>query len=285
MKLKLYTDSMQSFPNLLTPADTHYVLSLPDVDKSRERLDERSHVDFNADIPEETRARLSHTLGLDITSPVPMRWIRGDSVPHVDHSWDHTSYDTTFLVYINDSDGLFFVGDKEYPIVAGQGYSFKEGLVHGTRNTTQDRLLIGPFSERQQRVGVLVGVTYWRSAAMDEVVYQQTTISGTLLSAGEINTINRNLGNSATITIPVGQEHIGWAFSASYSYGISTLNGVAPSATAKYPIRSAFDVGEGGTIALFPLFSPPRRVRRWTRLGKSNWPRPRHPRSTLSFIA
>ena len=271
-----------TFPDLLTSFTVNHLLSLPAVVHAQHSLEERPQVDFYLDIPEDTRAHLSQDLGLPISSTVPMRWMRGDSMPHVDHSWDNRPYQKTFLVYLtDDKDGLFYVEDEEHPIVAGQGYRFDEGLVHGTRNTTRDRLLIGPFNERQVRVGTNEYVTYWRSVAQSQVIYSELTTSGALLSVEQINAINTNPshprhleGRNYTYNT-LGRVQIGWAFSASRSWGIGTLNGSTPVDGATYPINSAFVVDNeesSASIGLYPVFSEPPRRRRARQVGRGNWP-------------
>jgi hypothetical protein len=84
-----------------------------------------------------------------------MRWIQGDTAPHID-SGAH-DFERTYLVYLNDSPGEFILGSDAYPIRANTAFVFNEGLQHSTLNTgSEPRLLIGPMNELAEPVGVIV---------------------------------------------------------------------------------------------------------------------------------
>jgi hypothetical protein len=81
-----------------------------------------------------------------------MRWIKGDTAPHVDVGRSY--FENTYLVYINNSPGQFVIDDVSYPISANTGYIFNEGVTHKTMNTgVEPRLLLGPMNELAQAVG------------------------------------------------------------------------------------------------------------------------------------
>jgi hypothetical protein len=81
-----------------------------------------------------------------------MRWIVGDSPPHVDSG--ASEFQHSYLVYLNDSEGEFIVDGVSYPITANVGYKFSEGLSHKTEGTgTSPRLLVGPMNEFAEPVG------------------------------------------------------------------------------------------------------------------------------------
>jgi hypothetical protein len=271
----------RSFQHSLTSSDIDALLQNPIVTKNMPHSD--SQVDFSINVSKETASRWN------MLPTVPLRWIRGDSAPHVDHSWDRMPFDTTHLVYLTDSDGVFYVGDDEYPISAGQGYSFDEGLVHGTRNTTCDRLLMGPFNERQTRVGRPPGIYYFGSSNMQDLIYRQEIDSGDLLSVSQINTINANPSDprhvnsfaSMAIAIPPGRRHVGWVFYGPGSYGIVTIDGVAPVNGISYPVNAAYSSTDWASIEVYPLFGRRTQSRR---LGTGSWPPGRHGRRTISFM-
>lgn len=278
---------IRSYTNLLTPLEIEQLLQHPQTVTSREQLGTLSRVDFSVAIPDEARERMSRAMGLHLTGTIPLRWIRGDSVPHVDRAADHRSFDTTHLVYLTDSDGVFSVGHQEHPIRAGHGYSFRHGLVHGTRNTTQDRLLMGPFNERQVPVGMLqTGIFYFKSqeVGFEHLAYVQTELSGKLLTVDEINERNRDPSSpfhQAAIPVPRGQQQVGWKVLASYSTGSGTIDGMIPRDGDVIPMNAVFLLAIEESIALCPVFAD--RAPRWIRLGKAKWPRPLHARSTLAF--
>jgi hypothetical protein len=87
-----------------------------------------------------------------------MRWIKGDTHPHVDTG--STDFNKTHLVYVTDSPGELHIGESVYPITKGTAYVFSEGIPHQTCNTgTEPRLLIGPMSEAGVSVGAPITST------------------------------------------------------------------------------------------------------------------------------
>lgn len=107
---------------------------------------------------------LTSCFGLDFSNAteIPMRWIKGDTNPHVDVG--STKFENTYLVYINDSQGGFIIDNTTYPISANTGFKFNEGVSHLTVNTGEiPRLLLGPMNELIEPVGS--GVYYFPSEA------------------------------------------------------------------------------------------------------------------------
>jgi len=142
---------MKVIPQILTSDEIERLIT---VSHAREKLnDKKGQVNFFTDIPEDIRIKLSLSFGFELDHRVPLRWIRGDSVMHSDHSWDNQSYLDSYIVYLTDSDGLFIIEDQSFLIRSGDGYSFEEGKLHGTRGATEARLLLGPFNERTVSVG------------------------------------------------------------------------------------------------------------------------------------
>jgi hypothetical protein len=100
------------------------------------------------------KQRLSEKFALDLQglSSLPCRWIKGDTPPHIDRG--QRTFDNTYLVYLTDGEGQFHVGQQSYPIEAGSGFSFSEGVSHEVVNTNgTSRLLLGPMSEAGFPVG------------------------------------------------------------------------------------------------------------------------------------
>jgi hypothetical protein len=150
---------------ILADADIEYILSLPEVEVARQRLDAADTVDVRVPVPPSTMSALRDHLGLDLNdgAMLPLRWIKGDTRSHRDVG--AAAFERTHLIYLNDSPGEFIVQDQSYPIQRGAAYSFAEGFHHETRNTgTEPRLLLGPMSERGAAVGsAQAGVYYFES--------------------------------------------------------------------------------------------------------------------------
>lgn len=118
---------------------------------------ENGIVSFVIPLTNSIRATLQSAMQLDLSNVanLPMRWIKGDTMPHVDSG--PAAFKNTYLVYLNDSLGEFVVGSQSYPITANTGFIFNEGLSHQTVNTgTTPRLLLGPMDEMGNQVGATI---------------------------------------------------------------------------------------------------------------------------------
>ena len=144
---------MKFIPDVLNETEIDLLRALPQVNQAYKRLSTEKNVYFDAEIPESSQERLRDTLGFEVRNKrIPFRWIRGDTAPHVDRG--STSFEHTYLVYLTDGEGQFQIGDDSYPITAGSGFVFSEGLEHeviGTHETS--RLLLGPMNELGNPVG------------------------------------------------------------------------------------------------------------------------------------
>ena len=149
---------MASIPSVLSAADIEYINALPEVIAAKKRLDKLNSgkIYFNIELTESIRNSISERFNVNLTniSRIPMRWIKGDTEPHIDRA--ATNFDNTYLVYLNDSQGEFVLEDKSYPISENTGFIFNEGLLHKTQNTGSiPRLLLGPMNELAEPVGAL----------------------------------------------------------------------------------------------------------------------------------
>jgi hypothetical protein len=159
---------MASIPSVLSAADIEYINALPEVIAAKERLDKLNSgkIYFNIELTESIRNSISERFNVNLTniSSIPMRWIKGDTEPHIDRA--PTNFDNTYLVYLNDSQGEFVLEDTSYPISENTGFIFNEGLSHSTHNTgSTPRLLLGPMNELAQPVGL--SVTYYYPSEAD----------------------------------------------------------------------------------------------------------------------
>lgn len=138
--------------------DLDYLMNLPEVIAAKAKLRNSSDaVYFSIPVTETIRAALYARLGLDLStvSEIPMRWIKGDTAPHIDSG--AKKFENTYLVYLNDSPGSLVLETTEYSITANTGFIFNEGLSHKTLNTgIVPRLLLGPMNEFIQPVGATI---------------------------------------------------------------------------------------------------------------------------------
>ncbi len=150
-----------SYNQVLSVEDILYLSNLPEVLEAKNKLNLDNHssgvVYFTVTLPESMKEKIKEKMSLDLTNvdSVPMRWIQGDTKPHVDFC-SH-SFDNTYLMYMNDNQGKLIVEKDNYPITQGTAYVFNEGMHHETVETGYEpRLLLGPMNER----GLTVGTVY-----------------------------------------------------------------------------------------------------------------------------
>jgi hypothetical protein len=142
--------------NVLSEEELHYLNNLPEVLSAKATLDSKTSgkVYFSVAITDSIRSTLQLRFGLDLSthSRIPMRWIKGDTAPHIDTG--ASNFQNTYLVYLNDSPGELIVDSQSYPIESNSGFVFHEGLSHETRATEDvPRLLLGPMNEMAEPVG------------------------------------------------------------------------------------------------------------------------------------
>jgi len=150
------------FTNVLSDEEVAYLNNLPEVLTAKASLTARSSgmVYFSIPVTDSIRATLQSRFGLHLAgSSIPMRWIKGDTKPHIDVG--ASTFENTYLVYLNDSPGELIVDSHSYPIRANSGFVFNEGLSHETQHTDNvPRLLMGPMNELAEPVGASVVFYY-----------------------------------------------------------------------------------------------------------------------------
>jgi hypothetical protein len=156
--------SPQQITNVLTQSEIDSILALPEVVAAKERLDasQGAHamVYLNLALPAPIREAIQSRLGVDLSAvaTVPLRWIKGDSLPHVDRALTGGAFENTYLMYLTDSPGQLVLGDATYPIEQNTAYRFQEGVNHETVGAAgTSRLLVGPMNETGLAVGSPVG--------------------------------------------------------------------------------------------------------------------------------
>jgi hypothetical protein len=147
---------MASFTDVLSADDLLYIHALPEVMAAKQAVDARpaGMIYFSIPLTPTIRAALQTRFGIDLSSvsSIPMRWMKGDTTPHIDRA--ASAFDNTYLVYLNDSPGELVLDGAAHPIEANTAFMFNEGLSHSTRNTgSTARLLLGPMNEMAQPVG------------------------------------------------------------------------------------------------------------------------------------
>jgi hypothetical protein len=177
----------RSFTNIIPAEDIATIMNTPAIQTARAQLTTTPVVYTAAPVPATTRQALRDTLGLSLPSdtPVPMRWIRGDTPAHTDVG--RSAFENTYLVYMTDSPGDLIVNGASYPITQGSAYVFSEGAHHETVGTgSEPRLLLGPMSERGFPVGGPVNTCCQASLDLKGLDYttRAQIIAGIRIAAG-----------------------------------------------------------------------------------------------------
>lgn len=145
--------------NILTKDEITELVNHSVVKANQEKLSSSNSVSFSIPLPETITAKLETHFGIVLTNTIPMRWVKGDTVPHKDRG--EKTFEKTCLVYLTNSVGEFVVNGQTYPIQAGDAHTFHEGTEHYTMNTIGERLLIGPMSETGFSVGAPTLTVYF----------------------------------------------------------------------------------------------------------------------------
>jgi hypothetical protein len=147
--------------DIFTNEELEYLLQLPQVIESKTRLANSQTSYFTIPLTESLKHTIQTKFGIDVSTvtQLPMRWITGDSKPHIDVG--SRQFEHTYLAYINANPGEFIIDNTSYPISENTGFMFNEGLSHYTTNTgIMPRLLMGPMNEFALPVGATAVVYY-----------------------------------------------------------------------------------------------------------------------------
>jgi len=147
------------YKNVLSNEELNYLNNISEVIAAKTLLDTKilGMVYFYIPITNVIRDTLKSQFGLDLSvgSLIPMRWIKGDTAPHVDSG--PSNFQNTYLLYLNDSPGELVIDSQSYPIQINTGFVFNEGLLHKTQGTENvPRLLLGPMNEFAESVGSII---------------------------------------------------------------------------------------------------------------------------------
>jgi hypothetical protein len=232
--------------DILSNDDINYILTLPEVSSSEKRIQMQTTgvINFSIILPSSIKSKILDKLGLNLDS-IPMRWIKGDTHPHIDVS--SKLFNKTYLLYLTDSQGEFLIQNQSYPITKNSAFVFNEGLRHETINTgLEPRLLLGPMSEE----GLAVGAATIISAPGGTTVYikedsgiqystdNQATWSGIAWPVS-INNVDTSLGMliiEFITDITIASDIFYFVFiSENIQFGVKSLNndGTRPKITIR----------------------------------------------------
>lgn len=150
---------IQNYENILSDVDILDILNLSEVQNAKKNIDkiQEGSIYFSISLTPSIKNSIYEKLGLNLFQfdSIPMRWLKGDTRPHIDRGI--SSFDNTYLIYLTDNQGKFVIENNSYPISKGTAYVFHEGLYHETINTgIEPRLLLGPMSEKGFAVGSVI---------------------------------------------------------------------------------------------------------------------------------
>jgi hypothetical protein len=157
--------------NVFSQEIINEILQFPEVLQAKSKIDQQTSgsVYFTIEVTDSIQTLVYNSFGIDLSSveKIPMRWIKGDTKPHIDIATK--SFEKTHLVYLTDSSGELVVDGTTYPITQGTGYTFSEQSSHETIGTgLEPRLLFGPMSETGFSVG---GATTIYADGQTEIIY------------------------------------------------------------------------------------------------------------------
>lgn len=170
----------KTFQNVFSDDYINYLLQLPEVINAREKINNSNSIKavyFTIPMTDTIKNALFETFNLNMQeiTQIPMRWIKGDTTPHIDVG--PTQFENTYLIYLNDSPGELILDTTSYPILKNTGFMFSEGLPHETINTgTIPRLLMGPMNELADPVGA--PILYYPS--LQDAIDESNILGGSL---------------------------------------------------------------------------------------------------------
>ena len=255
------------YDSVLSDEDIQYLNTLPEVLSAKASLDAKQSgkVYFSVRVTDSIRAALLSRFGLEFSldSLIPMRWIKGDTAPHIDTG--ASQFENTYLLYLNSSPGELIIDSQSYPIEANTGFVFNEGLNHNTINTgTEPRLLLGPMSEAGTAVGS--AIIYYMSladalAGINDIANSALSYEIGVLSSGDIapltqwliasnssNTEDRSVIYTNGTTLAAGTYNLYYAFFSRIIYYPSQADALDRTNPLCYD-DSTFVIGDvaGGT--------------------------------------
>lgn len=228
--------------NLLSSNEITDILNNPIVNSNKEKLSTLDKVDFSIQLSDEIKNRLETGLSINLSQidSIPMRWIKGDTLSHMDKG--EKLFNNTYLLYLTDSIGNLMIDGQSYPICAGDAHVFSEGVEHSTINTgDSERLMIGPMSESGFRVGVAIAIIYFNNETDANLAAAAEALNGY---------------PDTTDSITVSGTYIITTVDDISSWNIATnTNGTTPSPTGG-PYNDGTTLIESGIYYVYPYIAP-----------------------------
>ncbi len=229
---------VEFYSNILSNETINYILNHEEVKKAKIQIETglNNVIYFSIPLTDEIRQEINKTLRLDLSHihTIPMRWIKGDTSPHIDKSINE--FLNTYLIYLSDNQGELVIENESYPIRQNVGYIFSEGISHETINTgVEPRLLLGPMSEEGLSVGGATTITadgqteivYFRSSGLsveykiNNGPYNGFSLPVTIVNSNTPYPLKVLFENDITIQSPIFYFICG---SAGIQFGSSSLN-------------------------------------------------------------
>lgn len=215
---------MQKCISLLSTSEINEILQNTDIQLNKIKLSNENVIKFSISLPNEIKIKIENELSIQLQETVPMRWIKGDTLPHIDKG--ETLFKNTYLIYLTDSDGNLNINGINYPIIAGNAHVFNEGLEHSVINSTNYRLMIGPVSENGIEVGAPGNIYYFLNRVdaenFDNIIFDNNSITIENVPSN-INTTLSNINswmmlNSNNLVTPDGPYTTGHEFNLDINY-------------------------------------------------------------------
>ena len=237
--------------NLLSSNEITDILNNPIVQSNKEQLSTLQQVDFSIQLPDAIKTKLETGLGINLTqiTSIPMRWIKGDTLPHIDKG--ESVFNNTFLVYLTDSIGNLIIDGQSYPITAGNAHIFSESIAHSTVNTEDsERLMIGPMSETGFQVGIPYFIIYFNNETDANQSAASTTQNG--------NTdVTKAIGYNDYDDYIAGNQYTTKQVNDISSWNIATnTDGTNPTPNGG-PYNAGTALTPNGIYYLYPYTTPP----------------------------
>ena len=231
--------------NLLSSSEIADILNNHTVITNKAKLSSQPKVDFFIELSVEIKAKLESGFGIPLQqmTSIPMRWIKGDTPPHIDRGAN--DFNNTYLMYLTDSIGNLIIDTQSYPINAGDAYIFNEGLSHSTINTgDSERLMIGPMSELGFHVGAAYTILYFET----EAHANQSATDGPYTFEGSQNIIYANNYEELYTVLPI--NHI-------FEWFIATNTGGSDPTPNGGPYNVGDELVPSGIYYLYHTPTPP----------------------------
>ncbi len=234
--------------DILSSNEIADILNDPIVKTNKANLsDVQKVVKFEFPLADDMRSKLENRLSIRLSQTIPMRWVKGDTPPHIDKG--EKQFSKTHLIYLTNSVGRLIIDGQSYPIAAGDAHVFSEGLEHCTVNTgTSERLMIGPMSETGFGVGQVqdgFDIVYFRT--LQDIINGVNHINGPPVSPVKI---------SPSYTLEAVAGFTSWFIFQNEAANVQGGGGLTPSPPG-VPYKAGTALVPIGTYLVYPSVDPP----------------------------